>query len=58
MPKADPESHERARRKFNKSSKTELLAMTYRIMTWAAIAWIAVWLTTYLYAVNDLVTWG
>ena len=24
MPKADPESHERARRKFNKSSKTEI----------------------------------
>jgi len=23
MPKADPESHERARRKFNKPSKTE-----------------------------------
>jgi hypothetical protein len=32
--------------------------MTYRIMTWAAIAWIAVWLTTYLYAVNDLITWS
>ena len=26
-------------------------------MTWAAVAWIAVWLTTYLYAVNDLITW-
>jgi len=31
--------------------------MTYHIMTWAAVAWIAVWLTTYLYAVNDLITW-
>jgi hypothetical protein len=32
--------------------------MTCRIMTWAAISWIAVWLTAYLYAVNDLITWG
>jgi hypothetical protein len=32
-------------------------AMTYRIMTWAAVAWIAIWLTPYLYAVNDLITW-
>ena len=30
--------------------------MSYRIMTWAAVAWIAVWLTPYLYAVNDLIT--
>jgi hypothetical protein len=33
------------------------LAMTYRIMTWAAVAWIAIWLTPYVYAVNDLITW-
>jgi len=47
-----------ATRKSNVSSKTES-AMSYRshIMTWAAIAWIAVWLTPYLYAVNDLITW-
>jgi hypothetical protein len=36
--------------------------MSYRItsshiMTWAAVAWIAIWLTPYLYAVNDLITW-
>jgi hypothetical protein len=31
--------------------------MTYRIISWAAVAWIAVWLTPYLYAVNDLITW-
>src|SRR5215470_17623290 len=31
--------------------------ITPRIMTWAAVAWIAVWLTPYLYAVNDLITW-
>jgi hypothetical protein len=31
--------------------------MAYRIMTWAAVTWIAVWLTRYLYAVNDLITW-
>ena len=28
-----------------------------RVMTWAAVAWIALWLTPYLYAVNDLITW-
>jgi hypothetical protein len=28
-----------------------------RIMTWAAVAWVAIWLTPYLYAVNDLITW-
>jgi hypothetical protein len=32
--------------------------MNYRIITWAVVAWTAVWLTTYLYAVNDLITWG
>jgi len=32
--------------------------MTYRIMTSVAVSWIAVWLTTYLYAANDLITWG
>jgi len=31
--------------------------ITPRIMTWAAVAWIAVWLTPYLYAVNNLITW-
>jgi len=31
--------------------------MTYRVMTLATIAWIAVWLAPYLYAVNDLITW-
>jgi hypothetical protein len=31
--------------------------MTYRMMTLATIAWIAVWLAPYLYAVNDLITW-
>ena len=31
--------------------------VTPRIMTWVAVAWIAVWLTPYLYAVNDLITW-
>ena len=31
--------------------------MTYRIMTWAALAWNAASLTPYLYAVNDLITW-
>ena len=31
--------------------------MTYRIVTWAALAWIAASLTPYLYAVNDLITW-
>jgi hypothetical protein len=31
--------------------------MTYRIISWAAVAWIAFWLTPYFYAVNDLITW-
>jgi hypothetical protein len=31
--------------------------MPYRIMTLATVVWIAVWLTPYLYAVNDLITW-
>lgn len=31
--------------------------MTYRIMTWATVAWIALWLTPYLYAMHDLITW-
>ena len=31
--------------------------MTYRIITWVAVAWTAAWLTPYLYAVNDLITW-
>jgi hypothetical protein len=31
--------------------------MSGRLVTWAAVAWIAVWLTPYLYAVNDLITW-
>ena len=28
--------------------------MTYRVVTWATVAWLAVWLTPYLYAVNWL----
>jgi hypothetical protein len=31
--------------------------MTYRFITWAAVLWIAIWLTPYVYAVNDLITW-
>jgi hypothetical protein len=31
--------------------------MRYRIVVWSAIAWIAVCLAPYLYAVNDLITW-
>lgn len=31
--------------------------MTYRFITWAAVLWIVVWLTPYVYAVNDLITW-
>ena len=55
MPKADPESHKSVVEIQQKSKRR--LAMTYRIMTWAAVAWIAAWLTPYLYAVNDLITW-
>jgi len=31
--------------------------MRYRIVVWSAIAWIAVCLVPYLYALNDLITW-
>jgi len=31
--------------------------MRYRIVVWCAIAWIAVCLAPYLYALNDLITW-
>jgi hypothetical protein len=31
--------------------------MTYRIMTLASVTWIAILLTPYLFAVNDLITW-
>jgi hypothetical protein len=31
--------------------------MRYGIVVWGAIAWIAVCLAPYLYALNDLITW-
>jgi hypothetical protein len=31
--------------------------MRYRIVAWSAIAWIAICLGPYLYALNDLITW-
>ena len=31
--------------------------MRYRVFIWSAIAWIAVCLAPYLYALNDLITW-
>jgi hypothetical protein len=31
--------------------------MRYQIVVWSAIAWIAVCLAPYLYALNDLITW-
>ena len=31
--------------------------MRYGIVVWSAIAWIAVCLAPYLYALNDLITW-
>jgi hypothetical protein len=31
--------------------------MRYRVVVWSAIAWIAIWLAPYLYALNDLITW-
>jgi hypothetical protein len=31
--------------------------MRYRVITWSAIAWIAVCLAPYFYALNDLITW-
>jgi hypothetical protein len=31
--------------------------MRYGIVVWSTIAWIAICLAPYLYAVNDLITW-
>jgi hypothetical protein len=31
--------------------------MRYRIVVWSAIAWIAICLAPYFYALNDLITW-
>jgi hypothetical protein len=31
--------------------------MTYRILTWAAVGWMAVCVGPYVYALNDLITW-
>jgi hypothetical protein len=31
--------------------------MRYRIVIWSAIAWVALCLVPYVYALNDLITW-
>ena len=31
--------------------------MSYPIVLWCAVAWIAVCLAPYVYALNDLITW-
>jgi len=31
--------------------------MSYRIVFWGAVAWVALCLAPYVYALNDLITW-
>ena len=31
--------------------------MSYQIVFWSTVAWIAVCVSPYLYALNDLITW-
>ena len=31
--------------------------MRYGIVIWSTVAWIAIWLAPYWYALNDLITW-
>ena len=31
--------------------------MSYRIVFWSAIGWVALCLAPYVYALNDLITW-
>ena len=31
--------------------------MSYRIVFWSAVGWIALCLAPYVYALNDLITW-
>jgi len=32
-------------------------AMSYRIVFWSAVGWVALCLAPYVYALNDLITW-
>src|SRR6516225_98322 len=32
-------------------------AMSYRIVFWSAVGWVAICLAPYVYALNDLITW-
>jgi hypothetical protein len=31
--------------------------MSYRIIVWSAVVWVAVCIAPYIYALNDLTTW-
>jgi hypothetical protein len=31
--------------------------MSYRLVVWSTVAWIAVCLAPYVYALNELITW-
>ena len=33
------------------------MAMSYRIVFWSAVGWVALCLAPYVYALNDLITW-
>jgi hypothetical protein len=31
--------------------------MSYRLIVWSTVAWIALWVAPHVYALNDLITW-
>jgi hypothetical protein len=33
------------------------MGMSYRIVFWSAVAWVALCVAPYVYALNDLITW-
>jgi hypothetical protein len=33
------------------------MGMSYRIVFWSAVGWVALCLAPYVYALNDLITW-
>ena len=52
------------RRLFNRMGEgmirdqsTGRMAMSYRIVFWGAVGWVALCLAPYVYALNDLITW-
>src|SRR6516164_1299999 len=40
-----------------RAQPTGRMAMSYRIVFWSAVGWVALCLAPYVYALNDLITW-